>query len=545
MIKKYGIWYTIKYYNLIFHTLFALTLYFIKDHVFELFCMFTQITEQNTIFYNFCKLIIPIFFIAIWLFNFFTSIREKAYKYKTDRDFGYDSSHYKRTYNELVEYFQDADPMKMDIASLPTMSWKESSGLIFGKKGTKLISYEPNKNGICVMVWGAPGDGKTTSTIITSCRQFGLKKNDAGNFIQNGAVMVTDLKGDIYEANKKYRHIKRFSTIHWQESAHYDPLVDVRKMQNLSERAIFLENLAITIIPEDGGADSKYFVDGARDFFTGISLYLLNQNNNISFPVIIEEIVIGNYSKWVLEIMESEDKSAQAYTNHFYGENEKNVSGTYSKLVSSARLFSTDIMKTLLTNDDNVISPADLENCIDIYIQVDPNQITLMAPVIAMLYQAFMSAMLYRKEGQDPPIAFVLDEFGQIPAMPVIAQSAALMRAYNCSLLFSCQSLAMLEKHYGVAGRKLLMDCVKVNCFLSIMDPDTRDWASRLIGTRKVLKISNSEQQTQDGTTGRSVSEARERIFEPETFGDLPNTDELIIYYKGKYIKAEKTYYFK
>ena len=129
--------------------------------------------------------------------------------------------------------------------------------------------------------------------------------------------------------------------------------------------------------------------------------------------------------------------------------------------------------------------------------------------------------------------------------MPVIAQSAALMRAYNCSLLFSCQSLAMLEKHYGVAGRKLLMDCVKVNCFLSIMDPDTRDWASRLIGTRKVLKISNSEQQTQNGTVGRSVSEAREKIFEPEAFGDLPNTDELVIYYKGKYVKAEKTYYFK
>ena len=168
-----------------------------------------------------------------------------------------------------------------------------------------------------------------------------------------------------------------------------------------------------------------------------------------------------------------------------------------------------------------------------------------MAPVIAMLYQSFMSAMLYRKEGQEPPIAFVMDEFGQIPAMPVIAQSAALMRAYNCSLLFSCQSLAMIEKHYGVAGRKLLMDCVKVNCFLSIMDPDTRDWASRLIGTKKVLRISNSEQKSQNGTSGRSVTEAREKVFEPEEFGDLPNTDELVIYYKGKYIKAEKTYYFK
>lgn len=545
MVKKYGLWYAVKYYNLIFHAIFALVLYLIRNYAFDFFCMITQVTERDRLFYKLYGITVPILLIVIWVLIFFTSTREKAYRYKTGRSFGYDSSHYKRSYYELVDYFADADPMKMDIAALPTMSWKESSGLIFGKKGNKLISYEPNKNGICAMVWGAPGDGKTTSTIITSCRQFGLKKNAAGKWVQKGAVMVTDLKGDIYEANKKYRRIKRFSTIHWQESAHYDPLVDVRKMKNPSERAIFLENLAITIIPEEQGADSKYFVDGARDFFTGISLYLLNQDSNISFPAIIEEIVIGNYSKWVLEIMKSEDKSAQAYTNHFYGENEKNVSGTYSKLVSSARLFGTDIMKTLLTNDDNVISPADLENCIDIYIQVDPNQITLMAPVIAMLYQAFMSAMLYRKEGQDPPIAFVLDEFGQIPAMPVIAQSAALMRAYNCSLLFSCQSLAMLEKHYGVAGRKLLMDCVKVNCFLSIMDPDTRDWASRLIGTRKVLKISNSEQQTQNGTVGRSVSEAREKIFEPEAFGDLPNTDELVIYYKGKYVKAEKTFYFK
>lgn len=544
MVKKHNFWYFIKYYNLSFHLAFAVALYLVKDYVFLLFCQMTQVTSERSFFYKLNQLCVPILLILVWFLIFFLTTREKAYKYQTGRRFAYDSGHYHRTYNELVEYFKDADPMHMDIESLPTMKWQDSSGLIFGKTKGKLISFEPQKNGICAMVWGAPGDGKTTSTIITSCRQFGLKKTASGKPVQKGAVMVTDLKGDIYEANKKYRRIKRFSTIHWQESAHYDPLVNARKMKP-NERAIFLENLAITIIPEDGSADSKYFVDGARDFFTGIALYLLNQDNTISFPEIIEQVVIGNYSKWVIEIMQSQDKSAQAYTNHFYGENEKNVSGTYSKLVSCARLFATDIMKILLTNDKNVISPADLENCTDIYIQIDPNQITLMAPVIAMLYQSFMSAMLYRKEGQEPPIAFVMDEFGQIPAMPVIAQSAALMRAYNCSLLFSCQSLAMIEKHYGVAGRKLLMDCVKVNCFLSIMDPDTRDWASRLIGTKKVLKISNSEQQTQNGTSGRSVTEAREKVFEPEEFGDLPNTDELIIYYKGKYIKAEKTYYFK
>lgn len=472
------------------------------------------------------------------------TIIPKKYKKQTGRNYWYDRKHYMRPYRELVEYFHDADPGKMDVEDLPEMSWKESSGLIFGKVGNRLLSYEPGKDGIIAMIWGAPGDGKTTSTIIPSCRQFGLIRSESGQIRQEGAVMVTDLKGDIYAANRDYRHIKRFSTIDWKNSAHYDPLCNARNMK-ISDRAIYLENLAITIVPDEESSESKYFTDGARDFFSGISLYLLNQDSHISFPEIIEQIVIGNYSKWVLEIMKSDDIASQAYTNHFFGENEKNVSGTYSKLVSSVRLFSTEIMKTILNNDGDMISPADLENCTDIYLQIDPNQITLMGSLISMIYQGFLSAMLYRSAGQWPPIAFVIDEFGQIPAMPVIKQSAALLRAYNCSLMFSCQSLAMIEDHYGVAGRKLLMDCVKINCFLSIMDPDTRDWASRLIGTRKVLNRSNSAQYSDKSSTGNNVSENREKIFEPEVFGTLPNDDALIIYYKGKYIKAEKTYYFK
>ena len=55
----------------------------------------------------------------------------------------------------------------------------------------------------------------------------------------------------------------------------------------------------------------------------------------------------------------------------------------------------------------------------------------LYAPVIGMIYQDFLSNALYRKigqTGQTPPIAYIIDEFGQIPAMPVIEQSAALLR---------------------------------------------------------------------------------------------------------------------
>jgi len=544
MVKKFR--YFFRYYHVLFHLFLGIGFYIISTPLADLLCYLQKIPEES-LFHTIYHIVIPIALLGTWILLLLTTIRDKTYFYKTGRNYGYDSTHYKRSYKELIAYFKDADPLQMNVSDLPTMKWQDSGGLIFGKIDNKLLSFEPEKNGIVGMIWGAPGDGKTTANIITSARQFGMKKNASGQLEQKGSVMVTDLKGDIYAANKNYRKIKLFSTINWKNSAHYDPLVNARKMK-VNDRALFFENLAITIIPDDGASDSKYFTDGARDFFTGICLYLMNRNLNISFPEIIQQIVIGNYSKWVIEIMKSSDLSAQAYTNHFYGENEKNVSGTYSKLVSNTRLFGTEIMQTLLRNDDNCISPADLENCTDIYIQIDPNQMSLYAPVIGMLYQDFMSVALYRQIGQQPAIAYIIDEFGQLPALPVITQSCALLRAYNCSLLLSCQSLSMIEAKYGIAGRKLIMDCTKAHCFLSIMDPDTRDWASRLIGTKKCLKISNSAQNkanSSNSSSGISVTETREKIYEPESFGNLPNEDAVIVYYKGQYIKAEKTYYFK
>ena len=168
---------------------------------------------------------IPIGLLAVWCFVAVTDVKKQFYRIETGRNLSHDAKTYKRSFVELLEFFSSADPSKLDVAALPSLNWKDANGLIFGKVDDKLIHYTPYKNGIVAMVWGAPGDGKTTSIVIPSCRQFGMQLDDNGNQIQKGAVMVTDIKGDIYAANKDFRHIKRFSTTHWQDSAHFDPLV--------------------------------------------------------------------------------------------------------------------------------------------------------------------------------------------------------------------------------------------------------------------------------------------------------------------------------
>ena len=97
------------------------------------------------------------------------------------------------------------------------------------------------------------------------------------------------------------------------------------------------------------------------------------------------------------------------------------------------------------------------------------------------------------------------------------------------------QSIAQIEKRYGEAGCREIIDTCAYISILSAQDPKSREFFQKLIGTRKVLKISNSENRKD---VSRSINESRESIFQPEDFGNLD--EKLIIYANGRYIKAEK-----
>lgn len=537
--KKYSITEEILYYKIIWLALSFGVLYLLKDLIFVLVAEYFGVGEHNA-FYGLLKLFVYVATFGLWGFAWFQTLRAKRYHRLTGRNFAYDHGHYHRSYGELVNYYKDSEPYKMNPDFLPEISWTECHGLILGRYKNKLICFEPDGDGIIIFCWGRPKIGKTTCFIIPCSRQFGLFYDHQGNPIQKGACMVEDLKGDIYKANRKYRRIKRFSTINWQKSYCYDPLALARGMDD-DERADFLDNLAITLIPDEESAESAYFIKVARAFFTGIFLLALHENQDVSFCYICEEITTHSYSFWGSCIEKSGYTMAMKYTNSFKDENEKNVGGGYGKLVDSLRLYTSRRMKALLSNEGKQISPEDLENCTDVYIQVDPTEMPLLSPLVAMLFQNFLSAALRREDHQNPPLAYILDEFEQIPRMPIISTSAAMCRSKNVSICISCQSLAQIDKHYGEKGREELIDCSYGHCFMSLTDPNTRRWASDLIGTKKVLRMGSSEQQ--DKSTGRSSSEDREPVYQPEDFGGLPHDHSVIIYYDGYYIKAKKTYY--
>lgn len=445
------------------------------------------------------------------------------------RSYLYDSHKYRRKYVELIDYFRNANPNLMDKEKLPQMSWKESNGIILGKIEDRLLALPPDVP-YNVSIFGMPGDGKTAGPIGCTAQQFG------------GSVFAIDIKGDLSKITKERKHKLTFNLENPDISWHYNPLAGI---ENLSpdERGIFLENISFILYPEVAG-EGSYFQNGARNFFNGITNLLIDKTNNpnISLPYIARKIVEGNAFDFVTQAVQGNSSLAKRYLASFYGQNEKNVAGCYDACVAALRLFATDTMMKLLTDNGKCISPAAMEKGYDIYIRVHQKDLELYSPLITIIVQQFICAFLTRVEGAKRPFLMILDEFGQLRKINAINSAFATLRSKNVKLMLAMQSRAQIEKHYGKEGTTEIMDCTQCILVLGVQDPESRKYFSELIGTKKVLKISNNI-DSKEIQRGRIVSEAKEPIMEPAQFGSLG--DNLLVYLKGKYILAEKQFYFK
>lgn len=555
---------TIKFYYIHYLILLALAMLFARPYLLYLLIIDTNI-KVNSGLHQMISFMLDIGLCFIWTCIAFQVLQQQRYFSLTGRNYSKDKSKYKRTYHELVEYFHDADLFQMNTDDLKKSSWKDAEGIILGKtKDGKLFNIETGKDGKNYFIFGLPSSGKTAGPIICSCLRWGmhhpLKKDDKTT---DGSTFVIDLKGDILKATQKYRNAKCFNLMDAKKSCHFNPLAGIEKL-SVDDRVTFIENLSLNIVPIATG-ENRYFSETANAFFNGIALYLLDEDINTSFPDIIKHILVGNPVDWIKLICGSNCREAKNYLANKWGENEKNLSGAYANLAASARKFASSKLFYLLGNDPKYeyISPQTLEDGFDVYIKVDQAELKLYSNLLSMITQIFLNGFLTRdhnpkagrlEDGTLRPIAFVLDEFAQLSTLSydTIATAMMTLRSRNISIICALQSRSSIaEMFHSENACQSLIDCVTTFCFLSIQEVQTRKWASDLIGTKKVLKISNSLSDNTHGNknTGRSVQEAIEPIFQPAEFGNLidreKGRDEIIIYSQGKYIKLDKIYYYK
>lgn len=464
------------------------------------------------------------FFIILWCYLYFRTIRNIRYRDLTGHSsYTKDHAHYTRSYSELVDYFQDANPYQLDVSTLPIESWRDAEGVILGKVGMRLMKRDSDGEGNLAL-FGGPGTHKTTSQIIPTALRF------------SGSVLVIDIKGDILHWTRGKRKIKIFNPED-PLSCHFDPLHGIEAM-SMTERESLLHSFA-SVIWEENPKD-RYFIPGARDFFCGIALYMLHENIQTSFSEIIYALLHGNAIQWVKTIVNSDCKEAKNYLASYYGTNEVNVYGCYNTACVGIRDFTAGALDTLLDHSENTLSPQDLEDGYDIYIELPQDKIEKYSKISSIMIQTFMTSFLRRADvssGEKArPIIFLLDEFAQLNFdWDILSTAFSTLRSKRVSLFVAMQSIAQLESKYKENYRSIINNCKYVS-IMGAQDPKDRTYFQQLIGTEKVLKVTSSQNGK---VVSRTVSEAREYIYQPEDFGNLG--EDVVICADGKHIQAQKT----
>ena len=472
-----------------------------------------------------------VFFIA-WCFSCFLFFFSRYYAEKTGgRNCFKDNLKYERSIFDLLHFFSDANPYYLDPSTLPVEDWRTAEGIILGKIGNRLIKRPSNGVGN-LMVFSLPGGGKTTSQIIPSALRF------------SGSVLAIDIKGDILHYTRNHRNIKIFAPDDPENSVHYNPLFGIESLSEI-ERRNYIEQISYIVLPDSQDKDGKYFVEGGRDYFNGVAMYMLDQNIETTFPEIAQAIVNDNAFDWAKRIASSSCEIAKSYVCSYIGSNEKNVAGAYSTIVKAIRPFAFGSLATLLDGAADSITQETLEQGADIYIEIPQDKIKLYAPITTILVQQFLTMFMRRPDrstGQvTRPILFLLDEFPQLQFDYEILNAAlSTLRSKGVSLFLAMQSISQLVQKYGESGFRSIVDNCSYISVMSAQDPESREYFSKLCGTRKILKVGTSSGVN---SSSRNTQEERTPIFQPADFGNLG--DDLIIIANGKSIRAQKTYCFK
>lgn len=434
-----------------------------------------------------------------------------------------ESVKYNKSPFEIAKFQQTSDPYKLNPSQFPVQNWVDTNGIIFGNAESHCI-YRDSKADGNVALFALPGSGKTTAQIIPTALKF------------SGSVLAIDIKGDIFAATKHWRYIKVFSPGDKEHSCHFDPFSSIAGM-SVEDRDERLNQIAQVLIPPSSGDKDKYFHEGAISYFCGVSHYLLDQDPATQFSDVIEAIVLGrlgNALEIVLKVVSSNSEMAKSYLASFKGSNEKNVAGCYDAAVRALRPLLT--LLPILNGEGDCISIETLESGNDIYLEIPQDKLSIYSPVITLIVQTFMQDFMRRpdrsRDQDTQPILFLLDEFPQLQFdFATISAALSTLRSKNVSLFLAMQSIAQLENRYSHGQAREIIDTCAYISVMSAQDPSSRDFFSRLLGEKTVLK-----------KQGDTTLEVKEPVLEPAAFGDLD--DKVLIYAHGKYVIADKCYYF-
>ncbi len=374
------------------------------------------------------------------------------------------------------------------------------------------------------------GGGKTSSVVIPNMFE-----------LINENIVVTDIKGEIYEKTHQYRmaignKIYRFEPGS-SDTHRYNPLGLVRK-EHLDED---LDIIFKTLIPD---SHDPIWADGSRSIAKMMAMYeilemektptlqsiyrsISNRSFLVNIPTMYEHVKNERVRNLVGRFMLVRDKaksdllmSAQEYLSKFDSSN-------LAYATSSNDFDFRDLRKTATT----------------IYLVMPANTETF-GPIFSIFFEQMIQLTTEKNEpdGDEYTINAIIDEFANLPKMPSISKGISFLRSYRIRVCAFVQQISQLKEVYG-DNRKESFVSSPVKVAFNVTSKLDAEYFSGLAG-EKTLKVSN-ETIHQDLTMNVSSNRQYQKLISPDEIMRLENKIILIYCAGAHVIKAKKNFWFE
>ena len=409
-------------------------------------------------------------------------------------------------------------------STLKRQSKKKAEGIVFGKKGWRLLCSPTSDEGH-IAVFGGSGSGKTTALLIPTLRAW------------RGTAFVVDISGDI--SGEVQNRSKVIFDPENTGTIPYNVFYAVDNATDDDERHERLNQIAFAVLPDipQSNDAGKYYRESARHMLQAslIAYY----NAGLDFVGICKQVVGCSATLLISDISASNNEVAISLISGIVGIQENNLSGIKQEVDKAISLFATSKkIENALRRTKEAISPAVLEKR-SLYIRVEDEKLEIFTPLIRLLMMQTLTHLSTRKNKANPPVLLCLDEFasfGKLEILPALRK----LRKKNVRVMLLTQSLADIDLIYGKAERRAMLDNLSYKVVLSALETETQMYFSKLAGEKTVSRISVTK-----GERGISESktDVREPEIYPEEFGQLG--DSLILFYHGGIERLKKNFFYK
>lgn len=379
-----------------------------------------------------------------------------------------------------------------------------------------------------ILIVGGTGSGKSSGLAIPSLQAWRQR------------IFAIDIMGELSKATAHKPGQQRVFNPMEVDAWGYDPFYLLRQTDSPVQAAL---ELAMSIIPEVSGHTDPIWAHSPQQLLTAFILHHFLEG--LSFVETIDRILKIPVETHITTIAEYTTVPAvQYYITPFVGyvgKDSKMLPSFFNEISRQTLLFVTDDNVKASLSKENVITPDDLENGIDIYLSIPMYLLDQWRPLTRLMVNQFLKHFERRERYNPIPILFLLDELPRLGKIEPVVTGLTTLRSRKITIALIVQSLAQFDLIYGEEQRINIFDNCDYQAILRARDAKAQRVFSEMVGTHEVKRVGSStsydNNNEQRGYT-TSESSGKECIMEPHEFAKLK--EDLVLLSPWGYHRAEK-----